>query len=1011
MPINNFTDAERLAGLGGSNPALAAGVRPQPRPPTSPAPTTAPPTGTAAFPGGLPSPANLSGAISRLTSGLSALTGALGGTTGGALDPNRELMLRTVDQLRSLGNFNFTGINDLLAGTRIPDQLRDSGNDRATVAERDFTSGNGRLPNPLRVFNSYNYIITLGILDRDQVNNPLIYRQQGFERIIAQSTGGSLQKRHQIAAEGNDHAEYFIENLNIDAVVSPNPNTGVSLGTTIEFEVIEPYSMGKFTEALIGSAVEMGFSNFTTAPFCLRVDFQGWDDNGSNVSADITPYYIPINFINIEFSVTNSGSRYQAKAIAMSDTANANMFNQIKTEVNVNGARVDQVLENSAESVTNKLNSRSEEIEQTPGFIPGFDKYVIVFPTSEDGILQAIQNGVEIPDQLTVPEELGVRFGTFDAAGNVIPVDPDNPQGAGRVVEGRRANPTSSIYNTIKAYAMTQINEIGQSALNVDSDEGSDQPTIDGAEVYDDAILRSFRRNIQEAQIADRARSYSFSQGTRITEIIETILLESVYAQESIGEEGENEDFGTRNWFRIDTYTFIDENTQTESDIGRRPRVYVYAVLPYEMDQAIHAASGTSPPGTENLSNEAIKEYNYIYTGKNEDVLDFNIDFNYAFLQAAYADYGNYSGAPDTASNATSGVENPEYEIGYGEGQVDPGLAAAVAATRQTTQRETPAVTGDYIQTLRQLAGGSRNTNVAERIAELFHDRLINSNVDMLIAEMTIWGDPYFLPSYNGNYVPRTVSRMLNSDGRMRYLQNETMIVVNFLTPIDYRQDGALMDFIELEERFSGLYRVLTVRNIFSNGEFKQELQLIRRHGQTDDPSGGAVLRTSSNGDRFDPYSSTSTSPAGRNATGVSGVPTVLPQFSRVAGAVGALGQAQSPQQIFQAFANLMPPQVLNFQSQFGQIRDQVAPVRDQIAAAARTDTVARQRAGGVFADQTPSALAPASSLRPQARPINTPQQTAAQPLPRPGQQSSGPAAVRDRRSGPGGAAAGGFMV
>jgi len=38
------------------------------------------------------------------------------------------------------------------------------------------------------------------------------------------------------------------------------------------------------------------------------------------------------------------------------------------------------------------------------------------------------------------------------------------------------------------------------------------------------------------------------------------------------------------------------------------------------------------PPNVDQLKSQAKKEYNYYYTGQNEDVLDFDIKFNTALL-------------------------------------------------------------------------------------------------------------------------------------------------------------------------------------------------------------------------------------------------------------------------------------------------------------------------------------------------------------------------------------------
>jgi hypothetical protein len=1071
-PTRQFATFNANGTVAGSGQSSRPGAR---LAPVATAPSSSPrpqarlenrPLASASAVANIPSPGNLlssvSGASSRLRNLGSTIAGGVGGALGGAagsalnnilgvagtgvLDPNIELFLQTVEQLGALGDVNPGEFGPL--NVSPPDAIRSQGNNRATVSARDFTSNNGnRQPNVLRDYNHYNYSITLGILNKDEFNNPLSYRQGGFRKIILQSGGGGLEKRQRVAAEEDSHAEYFIENLNIDAVIAPNPNTGVGLGTTIEFEVTEPYSMGKFTESLIDAAVSEGFTNFTNAPFCLRIDFKGWGDNSENLTVT-KPYYIPIMFINVEFSVTNSGSRYQVKAIAANNIANSNSVDSLKNDLSVSGTKVHEILQNSVQSVTNVINKRPEENDDdSKPFIPEYDRYIVAFPTSETGIVDAINNGFSLPENATIERELAIRLGVESRS-------PDNVEGAVRVLQSRRLTADDGVFNVLSAYAAVDINKIGESLVNENSAEGSNQDMIRIAEAFD-VNTSIIQRNLSETDTATLARNFAFQSRDRITDVVQSIVIMSEYIKNSI-KDGVNDDIGTRDWFRIDTYTFIDEDSEAEANIGRKPRVYVYAVFPYEMDQAIHAASNNDPPGVEQLFSEAIKEYNYIYTGKNEDVLDFNIDFNYAFLQAAFTDYANYAGNNSAATSATAKGEEEEAtppEVGFGEGQVDPGLAAAAGITS-----ESPKATGPTGSSDNNRSGGKSETDAATELAKSFHNRLINSNVDMLMAEMTIWGDPYFLPNANGNYVSRgSGRRMLDVEGRMRYLQNEVFVVVNFLTPIDYRQGGALMDFAEKEERFSGLYRVLTVRNIFNNGEFRQELKLVRRHGQSNETS--TVSRTPSFRDKYNPYSSSSRDRSGRRAQPVGGVPTILPEFrgsaagqlggqlggilgefsgalNQLQGAVGSIGQlanlpnqlvgqlggtlgqvqgavgqirgiagqvqqiVQTPQQVLESFSSLMPSQVLDFQSQFGQAKDQLAPARNQIAAAARSSAATAQRAGGAFASQTPSAIVPTSSQRPQSRPINTQPQVPVRARPvRPGQTASGQAAVDLRRS------------
>ena len=77
----------------------------------------------------------------------------------------------------------------------------------------------------------------------------------------------------------------------------------------------------------------------------------------------------------------------------------------------------------------------------------------------------------------------------------------------------------------------------------------------------------------------------------------------------------------------------------------------------------------------------------------------------------------------------------------------------------------------------------------------------------------------------------------MTTDGTMNYQNGEVDIDINFRTPIDYA--GSYMEFpgggFAAVGQFSGVYQVLFVNNKFSNGQFTQELQTIRRPKQDSD--------------------------------------------------------------------------------------------------------------------------------------------------------------------------------
>jgi len=127
--------------------------------------------------------------------------------------------------------------------------------------------------------------------------------------------------------------------------------------------------------------------------------------------------------------------------------------------------------------------------------------------------------------------------------------------------------------------------------------------------------------------------------------------------------------------------------------------------------------------------------------------------------------------------------------------------------------------------------------SIKTSVARDFNDALVNSTVDLVTANMTIWGDPYYIAdSGMGNYnAPETPLINITKDGTMDYQSSEVDIEINFRTPLDYGA-GNWMDFPSVGTSpvgaFSGVYNVITCTNSFSGGTFTQQLKLIRRRNQ-----------------------------------------------------------------------------------------------------------------------------------------------------------------------------------
>jgi hypothetical protein len=231
----------------------------------------------------------------------------------------------------------------------------------------------------------------------------------------------------------------------------------------------------------------------------------------------------------------------------------------------------------------------------------------------------------------------------------------------------------------------------------------------------------------------------------------------------------------------------------------------------------------TPNPGTEQQKAQVVKEYNYIYTGKNLDILDWNIEFNAGFYTAMNSDGGKNNGDKKITENQSSAANAENVE------------AAQVPQGQEPQKGQIPTtVIKDGVLTSTAYKGGGGLDDNASLAARQFHDAITSGN-DMIALDLTILGDPYYLgDSGMGNYsAVSTDNRHITADGSMNYQNGEVQVLINFRTPVDINQQTGLYDFTSTSiSQFSGLYRVLQVDSTFSRGKFTQVLKMVRLKNQ-----------------------------------------------------------------------------------------------------------------------------------------------------------------------------------
>ena len=231
-----------------------------------------------------------------------------------------------------------------------------------------------------------------------------------------------------------------------------------------------------------------------------------------------------------------------------------------------------------------------------------------------------------------------------------------------------------------------------------------------------------------------------------------------------------------------------------------------------------------------------VKSYSYTYTGKNIDVLDLDIKFNFTYYNAFSVNRSSLNNVVPIANpNLETQTANPQ---GWYQSEQD---ANAVM----------PMVMKPQIMDTGSRASGRAITPKQVAITEAEASLMTNSLADMLIVKLRILGDPSFIKQDDVFWKPKLNAQVsenktnadprLTPDGSLKMDNGMVYVNLTFRTPIDIDESTGLMRFDSPEFKtnvslFSGLYFITIITNEFRNGQFTQVLVLNRltRQGKLD---------------------------------------------------------------------------------------------------------------------------------------------------------------------------------
>ena len=333
-------------------------------------------------------------------------------------------------------------------------------------------------------------------------------------------------------------------------------------------------------------------------------------------------------------------------------------------------------------------------------------------------------------------------------------------------------------------------------------------------------------------------RSVTVPKGTSIQAFLEAVVRESEFYRTQFDLSGNPL---SKNGFLRILKLFTQLKIKKSNNANNRPS-YTFSYI--MRDQQVSASymdktsrdlvSGVNPART----------YNYLYTGANQDILDFDVTYKFAYFEAASQFKDNDGSKSDTDSFDGTGKNTSEND----------GTKGASATDIDSITKE-----------IQDVSNSNLFPNVTKQngeLATIFEAIIMDPSADLIVVNMEIIGDPYWIEQKSVSNLPLKNTHVADSpnidaNGAVVTDEYEVYIRVNFKTPTDLDDTSGLFKIGDAAF-FSGIYKVYMCEHRFSGGVYTNVLQMVRmRHQQSstrkftdmDQPNamGGPIPSTTSN--------------------------------------------------------------------------------------------------------------------------------------------------------------------
>lgn len=370
-------------------------------------------------------------------------------------------------------------------------------------------------------------------------------------------------------------------------------------------------------------------------------------------------------------------------------------------------------------------------------------------------------------------------------------------------------------------------NNVYQIIFDTKGDQGVPGFTLDELSVLESDFLKNQdSMNMSYLTFDPKATTIQINKGTSIIKIIETLMNYTKYLKDSLGGNSKTQDKAGQDVYYVQCKCLTDTGKYDTSrnDYVRTLQYTVKKRRDASITTVVNPSTPPSPDSrTQNLFDGGVvpKVYNYLFTGKNIDVLNVDIKLNFAWYMPWATIYGNAN-----PSNSTTGILTNDNDLNDFDHITDLDYLHPKPAQpdKASFADDSKPGCGPFPTTIvptcmadrnaPRIIGNNSRTRAVNFVAAIFEQGKSGGNADLMNIEVTIRGDPFWLDPFNAG------SDALYTNPKQLYFQ---LIVTLPSEP----QDNGLIN-TQQNGMITALYKVFIVDHTFKDGKFIQILHGIR---------------------------------------------------------------------------------------------------------------------------------------------------------------------------------------